>query len=124
MQPRVVLAALCVVHPWCARRRVHTYLRISLTERCNLRCQYCMPAEGVALTPSGQLLTTPEIMRLVSGCGGRHCVRSARSGMAAAREAVRCLALRCAVRALLQRALSLLRCLLALLRRACLSRRA
>ncbi|KAG2429190.1 hypothetical protein HYH02_014123 [Chlamydomonas schloesseri] len=44
--------------------RVHTYLRISLTERCNLRCTYCMPDEGVALTPSAQLLTTPEIMRL------------------------------------------------------------
>ncbi|KAG2498518.1 hypothetical protein HYH03_003769 [Edaphochlamys debaryana] len=44
--------------------RLHTYLRISLTERCNLRCTYCMPDEGVALTPGGQLLTTPEIMRL------------------------------------------------------------
>lgn len=31
--------------------RRHTYLRISLTERCNLRCSYCMPAEGVDLTP-------------------------------------------------------------------------
>ena len=30
--------------------RQHTYLRISLTERCNLRCQYCMPEEGVELT--------------------------------------------------------------------------
>lgn len=33
--------------------RKHNYLRISLTERCNLRCQYCMPAEGVNLTPKG-----------------------------------------------------------------------
>lgn len=32
--------------------RQHTYLRISLTERCNLRCQYCMPAAGVELTPT------------------------------------------------------------------------
>ena len=31
--------------------RHHNYLRISLTERCNLRCQYCMPEEGVDLTP-------------------------------------------------------------------------
>ena len=31
--------------------RRHTYLRVSLTERCNLRCRYCMPAEGVELTP-------------------------------------------------------------------------
>ncbi|KAJ9528789.1 hypothetical protein QJQ45_000015 [Haematococcus lacustris] len=44
--------------------RLHTYLRISLTERCNLRCTYCMPAEGVELTPAASLLTTQEIMRL------------------------------------------------------------
>ncbi|KAK8476697.1 hypothetical protein V6N11_019807 [Hibiscus sabdariffa] len=44
--------------------RKHDYLRISLTERCNLRCQYCMPAEGVELTPSPQLLTHREIIRL------------------------------------------------------------
>ncbi|KAE8673645.1 Molybdenum cofactor biosynthesis protein 1 [Hibiscus syriacus] len=44
--------------------RKHSYLRISLTERCNLRCQYCMPAEGVELTPSPQLLTHREIIRL------------------------------------------------------------
>lgn len=31
--------------------RKHTYLRISLTERCNLRCQYCMPEEGIQLAP-------------------------------------------------------------------------
>ncbi|KAK7334829.1 hypothetical protein VNO80_26595 [Phaseolus coccineus] len=46
--------------------RLHTYLRISLTERCNLRCQYCMPAEGVELTPSPQLLTSTEILRLAN----------------------------------------------------------
>ncbi|KAI8849718.1 hypothetical protein BC829DRAFT_425257 [Chytridium lagenaria] len=44
--------------------RQHTYLRISLTEKCNLRCTYCMPPEGVPLTPSTHLLTTPEILRL------------------------------------------------------------
>ncbi len=44
--------------------RRHTYLRISLTERCNLRCQYCMPAEGIPLTPKDHMLTTPEIVRL------------------------------------------------------------
>lgn len=44
--------------------RVHNYLRISLTERCNLRCTYCMPEEGVTLTKSQQLLTTEEILRL------------------------------------------------------------
>lgn len=46
--------------------RLHTYLRISLTERCNLRCQYCMPAEGVDLTPSPHLLSPDEIVRLAS----------------------------------------------------------
>jgi len=46
--------------------RHHTYLRISLTERCNLRCQYCMPAEGVPLTPKGELLTSDEIHQLVT----------------------------------------------------------
>lgn len=44
--------------------RHHNYLRISLTERCNLRCQYCMPEEGVDLTPTSELLTTPEIIKL------------------------------------------------------------
>lgn len=46
--------------------RLHTYLRISLTERCNLRCQYCMPAEGVELTPSSHLLSHDEIIRLAN----------------------------------------------------------
>ncbi|XP_059907944.1 molybdenum cofactor biosynthesis protein 1 isoform X2 [Gadus macrocephalus] len=44
--------------------RRHSYLRISLTEKCNLRCQYCMPEEGVKLTPRAQLLTTAEVLRL------------------------------------------------------------
>ncbi|XP_034078350.1 molybdenum cofactor biosynthesis protein 1 isoform X1 [Gymnodraco acuticeps] len=44
--------------------RRHNYLRISLTEKCNLRCQYCMPEEGVKLTPRGQLLSTSEILTL------------------------------------------------------------
>jgi len=44
--------------------RAHTYLRISLTERCNLRCTYCMPAAGVQLTPNDQLLTSAELERL------------------------------------------------------------
>lgn len=47
-------------------KRIHNYLRISLTERCNLRCTYCMPEEGVELTPNGNLLTTSEIIKLVS----------------------------------------------------------
>ena len=46
--------------------RQHTYLRISITERCNLRCLYCMPAEGVQLSPKQHLLTPPEILYLSS----------------------------------------------------------
>ncbi|KAJ6088716.1 hypothetical protein N7486_009977 [Penicillium sp. IBT 16267x] len=46
--------------------RQHDYLRISVTERCNLRCLYCMPEEGVELSPPARLLTTPEIVYLSS----------------------------------------------------------
>lgn len=44
--------------------RQHDYLRISVTERCNLRCLYCMPEEGVPLSPPAHLLTSPEIVYL------------------------------------------------------------
>ncbi|XP_060938341.1 molybdenum cofactor biosynthesis protein 1 isoform X2 [Limanda limanda] len=44
--------------------RRHSYLRISLTEKCNLRCQYCMPEDGVKLTPRSQLLSTSEVLTL------------------------------------------------------------
>ncbi|XP_012264226.1 molybdenum cofactor biosynthesis protein 1 isoform X2 [Athalia rosae] len=46
--------------------RHHTYLRISLTERCNLRCTYCMPAEGVTLTKREGILTTDEICKIAN----------------------------------------------------------
>lgn len=46
--------------------RQHDYLRISVTERCNLRCLYCMPEEGVELSPQARLLTSPEIVYLSS----------------------------------------------------------
>ena len=45
--------------------RVHRDLRVSLTDRCNLRCTYCMPAEGVPWTPTPELLTTDELLRIV-----------------------------------------------------------
>ena len=45
--------------------RVHTDLRVSLTDRCSLRCTYCMPAEGLAWLPGEQMLTTAELLRLV-----------------------------------------------------------
>jgi cyclic pyranopterin phosphate synthase len=44
--------------------RVHDYLRISLTERCNLRCRYCMPVDGVPLLPASRYMQVEEIHRL------------------------------------------------------------
>jgi molybdenum cofactor biosynthesis protein A len=44
--------------------RGHNYLRISITEHCNLRCAYCMPAEGIALTPKSHLMTVDEIVSI------------------------------------------------------------
>ncbi|HEX4142165.1 MAG TPA: GTP 3',8-cyclase MoaA [Pirellulales bacterium] len=45
--------------------RVHTNLRISVTDRCNLRCFYCMPAENVRFRPTDEMLTAAEIERFV-----------------------------------------------------------
>ncbi|MBO0775894.1 MAG: GTP 3',8-cyclase MoaA [Actinobacteria bacterium] len=45
--------------------RVATDLRVSLTDRCNLRCSYCMPPEGLDWLPSPDLLTDDEVVRLV-----------------------------------------------------------
>ena len=46
--------------------RQHRYLRISLTDRCNLRCVYCMPAEGLQWIPHDDILTKKEIVYLAS----------------------------------------------------------
>jgi cyclic pyranopterin phosphate synthase len=45
--------------------RIATDLRVSLTDRCNLRCDYCMPAEGLDWLPGPELLTDDEVLRLV-----------------------------------------------------------
>ncbi|UOX88052.1 GTP 3',8-cyclase MoaA [Amycolatopsis sp. FBCC-B4732] len=45
--------------------RVATDLRVSLTDRCNLRCTYCMPAEGLDWMPGDQVLTDDELVRLM-----------------------------------------------------------
>lgn len=45
-------------------QRKHDYLRISITERCNLRCFYCMPESGVALSPKNHLMTYEEILQI------------------------------------------------------------
>jgi cyclic pyranopterin phosphate synthase len=42
--------------------RVHTYLRISVTDRCNLRCAYCMPSEQIQWKPVSDILTLDEIV--------------------------------------------------------------
>ena len=44
--------------------RVHRDLRISVTDRCNFRCDYCMPAEGMEWLPREELLTFEEITRV------------------------------------------------------------
>jgi GTP 3',8-cyclase len=46
--------------------RVATDLRVSLTDKCNLRCTYCMPPEGLDWLPKPELLTADEIVRLVA----------------------------------------------------------
>ena len=58
--------------------RVHRDLRISVTDRCNLRCTYCMPADGLAWLPKEQVLTFEEIERLARVLVERHGIRSIR----------------------------------------------
>lgn len=45
--------------------RVATDLRVSLTDRCNLRCSYCMPPEGLDWLPDDSVLTDDEVVRLI-----------------------------------------------------------
>ncbi|HEX3005442.1 MAG TPA: GTP 3',8-cyclase MoaA, partial [Angustibacter sp.] len=45
--------------------RVATDLRVSVTDRCNLRCTYCMPAEGLDWLPKPELLTFEELTRVI-----------------------------------------------------------
>jgi cyclic pyranopterin phosphate synthase len=58
--------------------RTATDLRISLTDRCNLRCTYCMPAEGLPVLPKEQLLQRDEIARLAGIAVQRLGVRQVR----------------------------------------------
>jgi len=46
--------------------RAITYLRVSVTDRCNLRCTYCMPPEGVRLLPHDRILSFEEITDVVA----------------------------------------------------------
>jgi cyclic pyranopterin phosphate synthase len=58
--------------------RVATDLRVSLTDRCNLRCSYCMPAEGLDWLPGEEVLTDDEVMRLIEIAVTRLGVREVR----------------------------------------------
>src|SRR4051794_35697197 len=49
--------------------RVHTNLRVSVTDRCNIRCFYCMPNENVQFKPRSEILTFEEIARFVRVAG-------------------------------------------------------
>ena len=42
--------------------RVINYLRLSITDHCNLRCTYCMPEEGIDFVPHSEILTYEEIL--------------------------------------------------------------
>jgi cyclic pyranopterin phosphate synthase len=58
--------------------RVHRDLRISVTDRCNFRCTYCMPVEGMTWLPRSEVLTFEEIERLARICVERFGVDSLR----------------------------------------------
>ena len=66
------MATLTTSAPRAARPLVDSYgrqigdLRISVTDRCNFRCQYCMPAEGLPWISSDKVLTDDEIVRLAT----------------------------------------------------------
>ena len=75
------------------------YLRVSVTDRCNLRCRYCMPEEGVELMKHSDILTYDEILRICSICteygishikitGGEPLVRKGVSTLAARLKAL------------------------------------
>ncbi|HVK29232.1 MAG TPA: GTP 3',8-cyclase MoaA [Nocardioides sp.] len=58
--------------------RVATDLRVSLTDRCNLRCTYCMPAEGLDWMPTDEQLSDDEVVRLIGIAVGQLGVREIR----------------------------------------------
>ncbi len=58
-------------------QRVINYLRLSVTDRCNLRCIYCMPEEGLKFEPRNKILTYEEMLRVVTLCA-RHGIRKVR----------------------------------------------
>src|SRR6266478_7358833 len=81
--------------------RIATDMRISLTDRCNLRCSYCMPPEGLEWLPNPALLSDDEVVRLarigvqrlgiteVRFTGGEPLLRRGLPGIVAATTALR-----------------------------------
>jgi cyclic pyranopterin phosphate synthase len=81
--------------------RIATDLRVSVTDRCNLRCSYCMPAEGLDWLPGPALLTDDEVSRLIAVAvrrlgvtevrftGGEPLLRRGLPGLIAAAAALR-----------------------------------
>lgn len=69
-------AAEDIVFTDCAKREISldhnhrtiNYLRLSITDRCNLRCIYCMPEEGIQFKPHSEILTYEEMLRIVKLC--------------------------------------------------------
>jgi cyclic pyranopterin phosphate synthase len=58
--------------------RVHRDLRISVTDRCNFRCTYCMPEEGMTWLPKSEVLTFEELERVARVLVEQHGIRSIR----------------------------------------------
>ena len=50
---------------WTPSAAARRDLRVSLTDQCNLRCTYCMPAEGLDWLPGDELLTDDELVRVI-----------------------------------------------------------
>ena len=48
--------------------RVINYLRLSVTDRCNLRCIYCMPEQGITFIPHSETISYEEMLHIVSLC--------------------------------------------------------
>lgn len=59
-------------------RRVVSYLRLSVTDRCNLRCVYCMPASGIRLLPQAEILTYAELDEILATVAGPLGLRAVR----------------------------------------------
>ena len=55
--------------------RTISYLRLSITDRCNLRCIYCMPEKGIPILPQAEILTYDEIVEISPSVSGASASR-------------------------------------------------